>query len=724
MEELRYSHERLPVRVGLQWQKGGIFLLQSMLDEVLAPGSATLRHCDDPKREKLSQFMTSFNHSYAVMGKYEARDDGQSQGGAKKVTRVERYLGFRQGVRPATRKLETPPNHDIHAPQVIVIDDANLGFRDGFKTQEDLATVIPQSSSDPNPWVLLKMSDQPARGDLWKQIAIRLKNPGDWLRSHLIVQTSAARLREEHGEISRDLSWERSANDVWAEIKSCSSLKDLSLCRFLVVSFGPTGALFIEHDEDPQLTLIYDADSMEGDWADKHKRHGMMFGYGSCLCTCLVANLVNNYPSSDHLIEGVKSGLTSMQRLYEEGFRDLIDDEFGVPGRVFNIVDRVDLTAEQREELHRRYGEVRNRFRRSKIPVWGGFAKRLYLPILQEPACDLDDPDSKLLHVAKQGVKALGDETPIGRFGDLVTVDKGEIESLRAIRNLISSYCDKVELDAKPLAVAVFGGPGSGKSYAIKQLVSPWRQSGRIEPIEPFNLSQFSVPSDLVGALHQIRDVGLKGPVPLAFWDEFDTPLQAGELGWLRYFLAPMQDGQFQQGDQVHLIGPSVFVFAGGTFRSFASFNNKANNADPAMKAADFVSRLQGYIDIPDVNMPGEKSLEYRRRARMTQFHAEQPTGHLMLRRAMVLNSLFKKNKVAQHGDGSFIVDDGIVHAFLGVRKYEHGVRSMEAVIKMSRFGSGEPFDRSSLPTEEQLNVHVDGEDFLNLMRQHQVHDI
>ncbi|MGW3911151.1 hypothetical protein ACWEBX_06395 [Streptomyces sp. NPDC005070] len=710
LEEIRYSHERLHVRVDLHWQKGGIFLLQNMMDEALADNDV-LRHYPDPVHRELSQYMTDYNHSYAVLGKYQARDGVQSEGGAgeaKNVTRVERYLGFRQGDHSKTKKLEAP-FHDKHEPQVIVIDDANLGYRDLFKSQADLAAVIPQASSDRKPWVLLKMSDAVAQGGLWKRIRSRLKDPKDWLRNNLIVQTSAARLREERAEISRDLSWERSANDVLAEIKNCQSLKDLSLCRYLVVSFGPTGALLLERDRDPRLTLVYDAESMEGDWADKHNRLGMMFGYGSCLCTCLTAILIGN-PNAEHerLVDGIRNGLISMQRLYEAGFRDLAHDEFGVPGRIFNIKDR-------------RYREGRRIFKVSDVPVEGGADERLYLPIMKEPECDLDNPQSKLFRVSKEGVKGLGYEIPIGKFGDLITVDRAEIESLRAIRNLISNYCDNAEFDAKPLAVAVFGGPGSGKSYAIKQLVKPWSASGRIAAIEPFNLSQFNSSSDLVGALHQIRDVGLKGPIPLAFWDEFDTPL-GGEFGWLRYFLAPMQDGQFQQGDQAHLIGPSVFVFAGGTFRRFDSFNDKANRASAETKAADFVSRLQGYIDIADVNMSDGKSPNgLSIMDDMVQLDAAPPTGYLMLRRAMILNSLFKKNKIAQGKNGSFAVDDGILHAFLGISKYEHGVRSMEAIIKMSRRGNGESFDRSSLPSEEQLNVHVAGEEFLKLMRKHQV---
>jgi exodeoxyribonuclease-5 len=38
----------------------------------------------------------------------------------------------------------------------------------------------------------------------------------------------------------------------------------------------------------------------------------------------------------------------------------------------------------------------------------------------------------------------------------------------------------------------------------------------------------------------------------LVFWDEFDSALDNQPLAWLRHFLAPMQDGAFQEGQIVH----------------------------------------------------------------------------------------------------------------------------------------------------------------------------
>ena len=159
---------------------------------------------------------------------------------------------------------------------------------------------------------------------------------------------------------------------------------------------------------------------------------------------------------------------------------------------------------------------------------------------------------------------------PLGKFGKLLTVDRREIESLRAIRLLVDEYWNGSP-KSRPLNIAVFGAPGAGKSFGIEQVAISILPN-TIEKIT-FNLSQLSSPDALIGAFHQVRDIGLAGKLPLVFWDEFDTTLggRDGELGWLRYFLAPMQDGKFQHGQVTHPIGPAVFVFAGSTAETMRS---------------------------------------------------------------------------------------------------------------------------------------------------------
>ena len=56
--------------------------------------------------------------------------------------------------------------------------------------------------------------------------------------------------------------------------------------------------------------------------------------------------------------------------------------------------------------------------------------------------------------------------------------------------------------------------------------------------------------------------------------DEFDSELNGVEKGWLRYFLAPMQDGLFLSNGEQHVIGRAVFVFAGGISENRNEFYN------------------------------------------------------------------------------------------------------------------------------------------------------
>jgi hypothetical protein len=293
---------------------------------------------------------------------------------------------------------------------------------------------------------------------------------------------------------------------------------------------------------------------------------------------------------------------------------------------------------------------------------------------------------------------------PVGQFGGLVTVDRGEIEALRSVQGLIADYCDRPQ--RRPLNVAVFGPPGSGKSFGVEQIAAAARP-GRIA-VRTFNLSQFGHPGELHGALHQVRDVGLTGKVPLVFWDEFDTSLAGEPLGWLRYFLAPMQDGSFQEGQITHPLGRAIFVFAGGTAPQFAAFGRGLGDAEQRRaKLPDFVSRLKGFLDVLGPNrQPRDGDAD--------PYH--------VVRRAILLRSLLERHAPALfhdvQGRRRLDIDDGVLRALLETRAYRHGVRSLESILAMSRLLGGTSFARSALPGEAQLDLHVDGLEFLALVQE------
>jgi len=117
----------------------------------------------------------------------------------------------------------------------------------------------------------------------------------------------------------------------------------------------------------------------------------------------------------------------------------------------------------------------------------------------------------------------------------------------------IETYGENRRVD-RPLSLAVFGQPGSGKSFAIKQLAE--EIFGDEAKVFEFNLTQFREWGDLVLAFHLIRDAAAKGRIPFVFWDEFDT----GGHKWLEHFLAPMQDADFiLQAMRFRSAGPSSY---------------------------------------------------------------------------------------------------------------------------------------------------------------------
>ncbi|RPI83537.1 MAG: ATPase, partial [Chloroflexi bacterium] len=326
--------------------------------------------------------------------------------------------------------------------------------------------------------------------------------------------------------------------------------------------------------------------------------------------------------------------------------------------------------------------------------------QRGYWTILEDRYTDQLDVVAR--QIVLEGSDSALRQVPIGRFGALVTVDRREIEALNGIQRLIGEYC--MTPQKKPLSIAVFGPPGSGKSFGVEQVAKS--VLGDIAVLG-FNISQFRHPDALLDALHQVRDVGLSGKIPLVFWDEFDTSLDGQPLGWLRYFLAPMQDGAFQEGQIIHPIGRSIFVFAGGTSHRMDLFGAEWNEQEQrAIKLPDFISRLKGFL-----NVLGPNPIE-----------GAGPDPYYVLRRALILRSVFERNVPqilrSQDGKRQVQIDTGVLRAFLLTSKYKHGVRSMESLVSMSTLAGKNAYERSSLPPEEQLNLHVVAPEFLALMQQ------
>ncbi len=281
---------------------------------------------------------------------------------------------------------------------------------------------------------------------------------------------------------------------------------------------------------------------------------------------------------------------------------------------------------------------------------------------------------------------------------------------MRTLSRIITDYKSRSKAD-KPLSLGVFGPPGSGKSFTVKQIAQTLLgKKGWLE----FNLSQFSGPEDLIGAFHQIRDAVLKGLNPVAFFDEFDSQ----EYRWLQYLLAPMQDGCFQEGQITHPIGQCVFIFAGGTSRSFETFGppdpskNKKSGTNETQKyreedaylkfkyakGPDFMSRLDGFLN---VSGPNRRVLPADRNDGEDSCDIFFP-----IRRAFIARGGLRC-KAHQH----LSIDEGLLHAIVRAERYKHGSRSLSKVIEPLKNALPDTLRRSLIPPHGQLALHLENAD-------------
>ncbi len=628
-----------------------------------------------------------FHHSHAVWTLFNGKEP---------AWRVKEFLGLSQGKFKQPLEGQMVEN-DPSKADLVILEDADLGFRDRPEMWPEAI-----KEEDYPAWILVKMARPVAQGELWDHLH---KN----CAQRVIVVMNADDLRRTEVQISRELSWERTAHDLYWELTHNPRVNSLSRCAHVIVSFDTAGAFLLSRADSGgektsyaidsfESTLFFDPFLVEGMWNKAFP--GGMIGYNSCLTAGIARQLMLN-SSRPSIYGGIQSGLAAVRLLHQKGYTQPemkgekgLNFPLGLIGEKLAHEEKPFKTASVPSPVRFLTGEE---FKEEKSELEGGWSilQDLYSEYLEQVAN----------RIVLEGVEEALGSVPLGQFGKFITADRREVESFRSIRSLICEYCGQ-SLN-KPLSIAVFGPPGSGKSFAVKQIADSV-QTDKIKTLE-FNLSQFNSLGDLYDAFHQVRDAGLSGKIPLVFWDEFDTTYENKSLGWLRYFLAPMQDGTFQEGQVLHPIGRCIFVFAGGTCCRMEKFTTLLEEKEfMEMKGPDFLSRLKGYINILGPN------------PYTTEDGAADP--YYLIRRAIVIRLILNLNvpQIFSREDGieKLNIDRGVLRALLHIRDYKHGIRSLESIIYMSSLSGKTSFERSSLPPENQLNLHVNGDEFLALAQQ------
>lgn len=615
-----------------------------------------------------------FLHSFAEIAPFPVAADSKEA----TVYRIAKLMGFTGKTNKDPVLL--PIDHDDADAEIVLIDDENNGFN-----ADDSFWPLAIKDITKKPTIIYKM-DNPVEGStLWKHLEQhQLENT--------IVVINADNLRSKGVNLSKSLSWERTALDFVWQRNNNPNLSFFSGCKHLIVLFGLEGAIYYHNDTIPEASLFFLPYECEADFVRNHL--GKMYGITSAFVAGLAAVIAdsNRTELSVPIGQGIREGMLAIRNYFQYGFGE--------------------------NPKSTRFPNAGIFMRNTKDTAFLEYIQDVKIPILltrreQENWFILQGKSSASISQMAFDLVINGEDTvlkhiPAARFGKLKTVDRVEIESYRSIHNLIAEYISSKNA-ARPLSIAVFGTPGSGKSYGITEMATSTFPED-IQKIS-YNLSQFQSPLELQTAFHRISDISLQGKIPLVVFDEFDAYFE-GTLGWLKYFLSPMQDGIYRAEESYHPIGKAIFAFAGGTSSSFSEFCGEKIEDEAekqsflakfkSTKGPDFVSRLRGYINILGPNQSDDSDQLY------------------MLRRAMLLRSLIEQ-KLPHLIDETGVaqIDHGVLRAMIKIPRYKHESRSVEAIMDMSTLTQASKWEQSFLPPKEQLKLHVDEKQFVR----HMMHD-
>ena len=726
-----------PERRGFREERvgGGALLLKDLLSTVIKTAAEAQADAQVNWQVKFGlnedfKTLPAAYHSFCIWEPQDGPKDKDSEKPPQFWRMLEPPLGYGPQNEEDARDIEsgrrkTAYDHPAGAcmpnPDIVVIDDAGLGFCSVDHSALCGCLKGEDKKSCPR-WVVLKLTGPVSNNALLDKLTAQCAN-------HLVVIVPAGDLRRQGVRLSKGLSWEATAEDLTAELKNNPRLAPLLKARHLIVPFQSDAAYWRDQsDNNARAMLVFDAKRAEGEWAESQGK-GNAYGYLACFTAAIVKEL--SFPT---IIEDSKrpdsprhpdvetalcAGLGAGRTLRQIGHGALLDEKGTEPKPGFPF-DQIDA------EIN---GKPHDEYVSAVIPLdagtkndegQGGRGHWMMLDEWQVHASSTSKPQphyGAALAVAVIGPEALG-QFPVASFGSYQTVDRKEIESLRTIRQLIMSYINAGR-QTKPLSLGVFGPPGSGKSYLVPEIAAA--VGIKKEDIKVFNLSQFKDATDLFGAFHQVRDMVLKGTTPLIFWDEFD----AQGYRWLQYLLAPMEDGEFQDGQITHPIGKCIFVFAGATSATFDKFGPcnpdemeekdreelskesiRLQEVDRAWKdfvlakGPDFRSRLVGYLNILGVN----KKVVCQEKAGRRVWVEDETDLCFPIRRA-----LFKVKT-----GGRLELDTQIIKALLEMPKFRGGGRSLEFLCKHIKSRPDNP-GRSSLPGNELLDMHVDAKLFWDL---------
>lgn len=545
----------------------------------------------------------------------------------------------------------------------------------------------------------------------------RWPNLGENICKKLITFTTINNLRSSSIPISQGLSWEKTIFDIinaFDEKKrirgSINPAKDLLTSRFIVVMVDRFGCLIVENkDDNRDFRLVYNSRELEDN--NEISIKGEVFGLISSTMVHVLKSMIenNNRLEIDVITKGLINGLNAVTKIFNEGFQVVNPKD---PEKVKEVIFPFDYWHVNGDEISKSFQIM------PLVKIEKNWS------IVQHKYPDVEEFNDFLRGIVINGLETEPvREIPIIRFGKFTSADRFEIEQLLDVKKMIEDHLTK-SITMRPLSIAVLGMPGSGKSFGIREMISSIENIKENYVFLEFNLTQFSGQNDLMSAFNEIRNPTLEGKHVLVFWDEFDSSKNDNgiEFGWIKNFLAPMQDGFYYEGPRQYSLGSPIFFFGSSKASSWGSFiklyKDQKNYFIEPEKFNDFLSRIHGHIEIKGINPMMFEEVKNNKKIvnkELTIFKNQS----VYLRRSMLIRSLLEK-----HAPGIFVkkiadtekylqkstmkIDSKLLDWFLfGIKEYRYEIRSLESIIQMSQLQGKREFTLSSLSTEDQIKSHI-----------------
>ncbi len=233
------------------------------------------------------------------------------------------------------------------------------------------------------------------------------------------------------------------------------------------------------------------------------------------------------------------------------------------------------------------------------------------------------------------------------RLPEFKIVQSEEVKNIANTRNVIVEYLDD-DHKKKPFNICLLAPPGGGKSTIVdklcKSITEHSNPAKKRLKLMTFNASQYETVDHFREVWNTVRLESNKHPV-LCFIDEFDV----AHCKWIGHFLAPANDGATFEPYQKNFGNKVVFIFGGGVFESRLKLEANIDRYD---KLADFMRRMDGYIDL----LPAAFCWEHPQENHASLY---MPTHHEELDKARIrVNYWSGKLEVLQRNIDLFWDDD------------------------------------------------------------------